>query len=201
VNATICTLPLRRILLPVVLALLVLAPGIAHAATPIGWFDYAHHGTNVWGTLTWKYTWDDVPPVYSAASWRAGSGSYPDDRTNGRLPDGWYSIRGHWNNYSGSAIYGRVWYLSDKRSVTTGVMRTALFIHTEETPSNGQYNPTSGDDPQCWEGAIDYKSLGCVKLAWNADIAAAHDCWNYRGGSTAHGSTYPYPFRSKLYVH
>lgn len=175
------------------------SPSVAHAAVPIGWFDYARNGSNDWGTLSWRYTWGDVPPVYGV-SWRSGSGSYLDDRTYGWLPSGWYSIRGHWNNYAGSAIFGRVWYLSDKRSVTTGAMRTQLFIHTEESSANGQYNPTAGDDPQCWEGAIDYRSLGCVKVAWGADMNSVHSHWTSLGGSTAH-YTYPYPLTSKMYVH
>ncbi len=200
--ASILSTVSRRLTCTCLLAVLVaaLCPSMAFGATPIGWFDYARNGTNTNGRLTWNYTWGDVPPVYSVY-WRAGSGSYLDDRTNGWLPSGWYSIRGHWNNYYGSAIYGRVWYLSDKRSVKTGVMRTALFIHTEETPSNGQYNPTAGDDPQCWEGTNDYYSYGCVKVAYGIDMNAVHTRWTSYGGSTAHGNTSPYPLGTKLYVH
>ena len=163
---------LKRRVLYIVFALCVagfvagVLPARAEAAY-IGWFDYARNNSNINGTLTWKYTVNDNPPVY-AVSWRAGSGSYPNDRkqtasqSGGWLPSGWYSIRGHWNNYNGSAIFGRVWYLSDKVN-SFGEMRTSLFIHTEETPSNGQYNPTSGDDPQCWEGVNDYYSHGCMQ--------------------------------------
>ena len=77
-------------------------PARAEAAY-IGWFDYARNNSNINGTLTWKYTVNDNPPVYSV-SWRAGSGSYPSDRkqtgsqSGGWLPSGWYSIRGHWND-------------------------------------------------------------------------------------------------------
>jgi hypothetical protein len=94
-----------------------------------------------------------------------------------------------------------VTYLSNKVSATTGATRTGLFIHTEETPSNGQYNPTSGADPQCWEGPGDYVSRGCIKLSYPYDIDAAHWYWNYRGGTTAHGSSAPYPMSYRLYVH
>jgi DNA-binding CsgD family transcriptional regulator len=41
----------------------------------------------------------------------------------------YYSILGHWNNYSGTPIWGRVWRLSDKYN-SEGVLRTALFIHS-----------------------------------------------------------------------
>ena len=35
-------------------------------------------------------------------------------RAEGWLPAGWYSQWGHWNQYDGSAVRGRVWWLQDK---------------------------------------------------------------------------------------
>jgi hypothetical protein len=146
----------RRILprIVCVLALVLLAaassPATASATTYYGWFDYARNGSNTNGLLAWGYVVNDMPPIH-ATYWRAGSGLRPDDGTGGWLPAGFYSVRGHWDNYNGTRIWGRVWYLSDKRG-TSGDLRTGLFVHTEETMYNGQYNPTAGDDPKCWEG-------------------------------------------------
>ncbi|MGB4441553.1 MAG: hypothetical protein WBJ62_04940 [Coriobacteriia bacterium] len=195
----------RRILprIVCVLALVLLAaassPATASATTYYGWFDYARNGSNTNGLLAWGYVVNDMPPIH-ATYWRAGSGLRPDDGTGGWLPAGFYSVRGHWDNYNGTRIWGRVWYLSDKRG-TSGDLRTGLFVHTEETMYNGQYNPTAGDDPKCWEGDIDYRSEGCIKLAYPEDIDRAHWFWNYRGGTTAHGSGWPYPMATRLYVH
>lgn len=191
-----------RVLVSLMLALVSVmsTSAVANATTYYGWFDYSRNSSNVNGCLGWGYIVNDVPPV-RAVHWRAGSGCYLDDRKNGGwLPAGFYLIRGHWNNYVGSAIYGRVWYLSDKIN-SAGLLRTGLFIHSEETPSNGQYNPTAGDDPQCWEGVGDYLSMGCIKLAYPGDIDAAHWNWNYRGGTTAHYTGWPYPMPDRLYVH
>lgn len=168
-------------------------PGSAHAATD-GWFDYDRNGTNDDGRLYWKW-FVNGPPIYSV-DWRAGSGKYLDDRTNGWLPSGWYSIKGHWNNYD-AAINGRVWYLSDKVSQKTGALRTELFIHTEETPSNGQ---NASYEPERWDGPSDYISLGCVKVSYG-NMPGVHNRWTNYGGSTAHGSGSPYPLSSQLYVH
>lgn len=191
-----------RILVSLILcfAFLVSSSGVAHATTYYGWFDYNRNRSNIYGCLVWAYIVNDIPPA-NVAAWRAGSGCYLDDRKNGGwLPSGFYLIRGHWDNYSGSSIFGRVWYLSDKRN-SAGVLRTGLFIHSEETPWNGQYNPTAGDDPQCWEGDFDYRSLGCIKLAYPGDIDAAHWFWNFRGGTGAHSTGWPYPMPDRLHVH
>jgi len=175
------------------------SPATAQAATYYGWFDYARNNSNTNGTLAWGYIVNDIPPVH-ATYWRAGSGLRMDDGTNGWLPAGFYSVRGHWDNYNGTRIWGRVWYLSDKVGIS-GAVRKGLFIHTEETMYNGQYNPTAGDDPKCWEGVDDYRSEGCIKLAYPEDIDRAHWLWNYLGGTTAHGSSAPYPMTTRMYVH
>lgn len=188
----------RLFVLACVVAALVAAASPASAqAAYIGWYDYDRNNSNTNGTLYFKWTVDDNPPVYSH-SWRGGSGIYADDRKNGGwAPSGWYSIRGHWNNYVGTAIWGRVWRLSDKYN-SDGVLRTELFIHTEETSSNGQ---SSTNEAQRWDGASDYTSMGCVKIAYGSHLDSMHYDWTHRGGSSAHGSGSPYPLPSKLYVH
>lgn len=134
--------------------------------------------------------------MYSV-SWRGGSGNALNDNTNGWLPVGWYSIREHWNNYD-RAINGRVWRLSDKYSVQYPTrLRYDLFIHTEETPSNGQ---NSAVESERWDGPSDYYSFGCVKVSYG-NMDGVHTRWANYGGSTAHGSGPPYPLSSKLYVH
>ncbi len=195
---------LRPVLAMVIAGLVAgVLPATAVAVTYQGWFDYARNNSNTNGTLTWKYTIDYQPSVYSR-SWRAGSGSALNDqkqitgvRPGGWLPTGWYSIRGHWNDYNGSAIYGRVWYLSDKVN-SAGDLRTGLFVHSEETPSNGQ---SSTYEPQRWDGSSDYYSNGCVKVAYGGNMDDVHWYWYYKGGSTAHGSGLPYPLTYMLYVH
>lgn len=176
-----------------------LVPFSARGNTYSGWFDYNRNNSNVAGCLSWGFVINDYPRVH-ALYWRAGSGSQLNDHTYGWLPAGFYKIMGHWDDYNGTKIWGRVWRLSDKYN-EHGTLRTQLFIHTEETRYNGQYNPTTGDDPQCWEGDGDYASLGCIKLGYPADIDSAHWYWNYRGGTTAHGSGAPYPMPDRLYVH
>src|SRR5919197_866227 len=70
-----------------------------------------------------------------------------------------------------------------------GTPRQELFIHSEETASNGQYCPTIYDDPFCWDGDFDYKSAGCIKLSraapYPSDLGQAHSDWD--GWSGAHG--------------
>jgi len=97
---------------------------------------------------------------------RAGSGSGTDAcQHNNWIPKGDYAVLWHDDDYAGSAIQGRVWRLSDYQC-SNGVRRTELFVHSEETSSQGQACGPSGTDyPFCWEGAGDYYSFGCVKLA------------------------------------
>ena len=187
-----------RLLTTLVVMLILAAPGCARAS--IGWFEL-DRTSNTSSTLRWKYALDN-DMVYTGASWRAGTGSTTACNQIGRgwLPVGWYDTWGHWNNYDG-LIKGRVFYLQDKRC-GDGTLRTELFIHSEETASNGQYCPTSGDDPYCWEGWTDYYSNGCIKLAHaNAGfpdaIGEAHWEWHNRFGSPAHGS---YGLYHRLYV-
>jgi hypothetical protein len=138
-----------------------------------------------------------------ADSWRAGSGTNTDtcDVGDGWLPNGWYDLWGMYDHKDGTAIDGRAWYLQDKQC-HDGTWRTELFIHTEETVDNGQSCPTSGDDPHCWEGTFDYKSNGCIKIAYpNSgfpnDIGDAHGDW-HRNVSGSHGT---FTSTDRLYVH
>jgi hypothetical protein len=149
----------------------------------------------------------DCVPQYSV-TWRAGSGDGTEAGRNecspnrGWLPAGWYAVRGHWPNYNGTKVKGRVWYLSDK-VCWNGTKRTELFIHTEETADNLQ---TCGqpyyDERFCWEGTMDYLSQGCIKVAYPRlgfpdDIGSVHWYWHNRGGGSDGSCT----LYSKLYVH
>jgi hypothetical protein len=105
--------------------------------------------------------------------WRAGSGNGPNwsnacVRNEGHLPNGKYRIRAWHNNYRGSVIFGRAVQLEDKQCVT-GVWRTELFIHSEQTVNNTQ----GSTERTRWDGDQDYKSQGCVKMHPN-DIAALY---------------------------
>jgi hypothetical protein len=128
--------------------------------------------TNITGRVYLYQNWS-----YSGTSMTAGSGqgsnwNNPCITNYGRIPDGWYSLHGpdyHRNDFPGSAIQGRVWYLTDKYlpGCNPPVTRNELFVHTEETSSNGQYCPTPDDDKFCWETAEwDYRSGGCVKVSY-----------------------------------
>ena len=168
---------MKRVL--VLAALLAFAPAPARAAV---YFDFMRD-TNTNSLLI--ETWQDAATgrIYAQHSWRAGSGFTTNECQVGAgwLPAGTYNLVGHWNHYDGSKIKGRVWQLSDKRC-WNGTLRTELFIHSEETADNGQYCPTSGDDPFCWEGDSDYVSLGCIKLSraapYPSHLAQANNDWD-----------------------
>jgi len=143
-----------------------------------------HRYTNTNSTLTIIRQDTTTGRNVAQESFRAGSGTTTNECESykGWLPAGWYTLVGHFDHYDGSSIKGRAWQLSDKRCAGTGTLRTELFIHSEETASQGQYCPTSGDDPFCWEGDFDYKSAGCIKLAhappYPSDIARADSDWD-----------------------
>ena len=162
------------------------------------YFDFARQ-SNLSSTLT--MVWQQVPGRFSTVSWRAGSGTSTDACWigHGWLPTGWYDLNGHWNNYGGD-IQGRVFYLQNKQC-WNGTWRTQLFIHSEETAGQGQYCPTSGDDPYCWDGEFDYYSNGCIKVsrAGNpSDLRLVHDGWHNKSGDYRHGSFW---INDWLYVH
>lgn len=191
----------RAFLICLVLALCV--PAAAAGAN--GWWTF-HRQTNLDSTLRWKWTHPPNPTEYSA-SWRAGSGTSTNEcrRAEGWLPAGWYSQWGHWNDYEGSAIKGRVWWVQDKYCADGVTKRIELFIHSEETSSNGQQCTSTYDDRFCWERVADYYSLGCIKLArpspvanFPNDLGNAHRTYHDHGGSGQHGR---FTDTNELYVH
>ncbi|MFD5589638.1 peptidoglycan-binding protein [Streptomyces sp. NPDC127063] len=112
-------------------------------------------------------------------SWRAGSGMGSTNECaskRGWLPSGAYKVQAHFTHRDGNAIDGYAIQLPDNTcrpkagTKQQPVTRTDLFIHSEMTRNGGQGkdNPHR-DDPDRWENANDYKSLGCIKLT-PADI-------------------------------
>ncbi len=63
-------------------------------------------------------------------------------------------------------IHGRVFRL-DNKNCGNGNVRHDLFLHSEQTVSNGQCKDRRGDQNCRWEypRINDYKSLGCIKMA------------------------------------
>jgi hypothetical protein len=131
-------------------------------------------------TLTWRVykIVDGTSKNIETKTWRAGSGlgvnNHGTDEcytSHGWLPNGTYSMRFD-HDYNGTKIWGYVFALSNKTCAGGSTTRDELFVHSEMTSSGGQYCPTSKDDPQCWEGAGDYSSEGCIKLS-PADVKAA----------------------------
>jgi len=148
----------------VVAAVVAVAFGLSVPATASAfyeWINYSRNGTLINGSINYNCSIDTCgSPFY-----RGGSGSGTNAcQTNNWIPVGTYDVPFHDDHYPGSLIQGRVWRLSDYQC-SNGVRRTELFIHSEETSSNGQYCPTGGDDPFCWESTNDYYSNGCIKIA------------------------------------
>ncbi len=68
--------------------------------------------------------------------------------TNNWIPLGFSTIASHSDAYNGGKIFGRVWQLPDY-DCSNGVIRSELFVHSEETPSQGQTNcGLNGDSPK-----------------------------------------------------
>lgn len=180
----------KRIVLVAAIVAVIVPVARASATTQV--FFAFHRYTNTNSLLT-----ENLQDVYSGQilvqqAFRAGSGTSTNEcyLGHGWLPTGWYDIVGHFDHYDASLIKGRAWQLSDKRCYGgTGTLRTELFIHSEETAAQGQYCPTAGDDPFCWEGTSDYYSNGCIKLAhatpYPSDIAYADNDWD--GWDGRHG--------------
>jgi hypothetical protein len=162
------------------------------------WFEFTRQ-SNINSTLT--MAWDCGGGYYGWQSWRAGSGVSTDACwvSHGWLPTGWYDLWGHWDHYD-ATIKGRVFYLQNK-PCWNGTWRTQLFVHSEETADQGQYCPTAGDDPYCWEGDHDYYSSGCIKVSraapYPSDLRLVHDGWHNQSGDYRHGS---FTINNWLYV-
>jgi hypothetical protein len=169
----------------------------SHAAV---YFDF-HRITNT-GSVLYE-TWQDASTgkVYAQQSWRAGSGYTTNEcqQNAGWLPAGYYNIVAHFDHYDASKVKGRVWQLNDK-ACWNGTPRSELFIHSEETASNGQTCGYPYDEHWCWDGDSDYNSVGCIKLSraapYPSDLAQAHNDWD--GWSGAHGYIYLY---HRVYVY
>lgn len=109
-------------------------------------------------------------------SWRAGSGTGPDGQDpcakgRGWLPDGDYALVQR-DRRDGNLIDGRVFELADKRC-HDGTLREQLFVHSEQTVTNGQCADLPGDQRCRWEVPRfnDYRSAGCIKMS-PSDLAA-----------------------------
>jgi hypothetical protein len=152
-----------------VIALTLFAPGRADASA---WFTYWRNGTLIHGTVQYGCSNTSC----SFPSYRAGSGSGLNAcQINNWIPLGRYTVRFHDDHYPGSLIQGRVWRLSDYQCAN-GVRRTELFVHSEETSSNGQSGcGPPGDGPFCWESTSDYYSYGCIKIARQPVIGGHSD--------------------------
>jgi hypothetical protein len=182
---------------------------LADAGATVTTLDF-HRVSNLYSTLT-IYRQDTLDgSILNKASYRAGSGlntnecdSAAYDNVGGWLPAGYYSLWGHWDNYAGSLIQGRVWRLQDKRcSGGTGTLRTDLFIHSEEDLYNQQDcgGSLAYVERFCWDGDGDYYSLGCIKISraapYPSDLARLHSNWDSWSGW--HGS---FTLQQRLYVY
>ncbi|MFN8185917.1 MAG: hypothetical protein U0R69_02435 [Gaiellales bacterium] len=165
----------------VAVALVIAAPGTA------GNFNFKRQTPNN-STLKWEYA---CGTGLCSTQWRSGAGTTTNECqiNQGWLPSGWYSRNAVYHNYD-AVIKGRAFWVQDKQC-SNGTWRTELFIHSEETVSQGQQCTSNPDDPYCWEGTNDYYSNGCIKLNHATQIGAAHTHLHdtTKGGSSSHGST------------
>ena len=169
------------------LATVVAALACAAPAASSIHFDF-HRLSNTDSRLTISRIDDYDGRVLNQVVYRAGSGASRDECESGRgwLPAGYYNLWGHYHHYD-FTIKGRVWYLQDK-ACWNGIVRRALFIHSEETASNGQDCDGSvyTDDPYSWEAEYDYYSAGCIKISraapYPSDLAKLHAYWDNWSG-------------------
>ncbi len=160
------------------------------------WFEFARQ-SNIASTLT--MVWQYGTGYNGTQTWRAGSGVSTDACWigHGWLPTGYYDLWGHWDNFSGK-IAGRVFYLQNK-PCWNGTWRTELFVHSEETAGQGQYCPTAGDDPYCWEGVYDYQSNGDQQLALRPGrLSQRRSLSPGKGETAARGRRFASPLESGL---
>jgi hypothetical protein len=159
-------------------------PGSGGDVLSFGKWDLDTHNSSL-------YMYDDGA-FYSTRRAGSGNGNTDECVTNaGPLPDGTYSGTSTWHQdgYNGSAIYGRVWRLQNK-ACWNGTVRTALFIHTEETPSRTQGTIES----QRWDGDNDYYSAGCIKISRpensTGDSVGVMDTWWHQKAGGGVGTAY-----------
>ena len=196
---------LRYVLSLAVLVAPLIAPSPAGASRTCLHFEFVKNTPKNSTLKWWRFNNDpDRPLCNQVSSWRAGSGRMKDgcEIGAGWLPNGWYDLWNHSHSWGGKDIKGRVWYLQDKKcnpdKGETLNWRTALFIHTEETDSNGQQcllNSDYDDEPWCWDkhgwteanpnGTGDYESEGCIKIRrqtpegpWANDMGHVHSRWH-----------------------
>jgi hypothetical protein len=135
--------------------------------------------------------------LIASRDFRAGAGlgaGYTDDcvTNKGWLPNGTYSMK-MYNDYPGTTIKGRAFYLGDKWCSNGSVKRTELFIHTESGAGNVQCADVSGDQACRWEYPTwnDYKSNGCIKLS-PTDIKILYDLTRQYFGTSGSGGAVPF---------
>jgi hypothetical protein len=128
---------------------------------------------------------------FSAAGpkWRAGSGNGSTNRcaTNaGPIPRGTATILQHQDNRPCCDIQGRAWQLSDMHCIpfdSSSTIRRELFIHTEENANQTQSCGSPYVEARCWDGQVDYLSVGCIKVK-PSDIAIVDTKWHNGSDST-----------------
>lgn len=133
------------------------------------------HSRVIW--RSWTRTGAKAPwRLAEEVSWRAGSGTGPRGtdgcvRNEGWLPHGDYTFVQQ-DRRDGNFIDGRVFQLENKRC-RNGTLRQSLFIHSEQTVTNGQCRDAPGDQRCRWEVPAynDYRSAGCIKMS-PGDLAA-----------------------------
>ena len=194
---------LRSILAAAAATGAVVAASAAPAGATVTTFDF-HRITNTNSVLT-IYRQELLDGrILNQASYRAGSGlnqnecdSASYDEVGGWLPSGYYNLWGHYDQYAGTKIQGRVWRLQDKRcNGGTGQIRNDLFIHSEETSTNQQACGSPYIERFCWDGDNDYYSVGCIKVSAISDLGRLHANWDSWSGS--HGS---FNLSQRLYVY
>ncbi|MFK4213785.1 peptidoglycan-binding protein [Streptomyces sp. NPDC030920] len=133
-----------------------------------------------------KFTKNQNHPMYSTLAlvhngkavktYRAGSGMGVTNECasgEGWLPSGTYQVKGHERDRNSglqTGIKGYAIQLADKTCTPKAgqktVKRDALFIHSEMLSDGTQAIdiPLMDDDYYRWDGDIDYKSWGCIKI-------------------------------------
>ena len=124
------------------------------------YFKYRKRDTTIDGRIQGvcgSYCWTSE---YRAGS---GNGGKTGCQWGNWIPNGTYNVQFHSDSYN-HTIKGRVWYLNNYYCAN-GVTRTELFVHTEEYYDRSQLCWSPYNEDYCWDGAGDYYSLGCIKVA------------------------------------